>query len=285
MRDAPGNTAKEARMGSLCRPGRAMQTCGTRIFILLERKARACTKQRGGTKRREPPKAKGDRRLRRSGKGRCGRMISHVGGERRRDEKTASEAGGVRRRGGRYVPFFEGDRRRSLREQRARWTRRAGVAESAVGKQVLSRLLSADAGEHVRPSGLSRDLRQRSDVVLTEVFRQGYVTGAGYLSYPAERLSGAGMTRFEFHDAAGNVHPFETLSEAEAFARACGYVFVTSRSVMEGSDARISYFLAPSDVPAGVEGEAALLPLLLAKYLEWKEPRIMPVMEAEAFKE
>ena len=89
------------------------------------------------------------------------------------------------------------------------------------------------------------------------------------------------MTRFEFHDAAGNVHPFDTLAEAEAFARSCGYVFVTSRTVMEGMDARIFYYLASSDVPEGAEGEAALLPLLLAKYPEWKEPRIMPVMDVE----
>ena len=90
------------------------------------------------------------------------------------------------------------------------------------------------------------------------------------------------MMRFEFHDAAGNVHPFDTYAEAETFALRCGYVFVTSRSVMEGGQARIAYFLAPSDVPEGVAGEAALLPLLLAKYPEWKEPRIMPVMTADA---
>lgn len=90
-------------------------------------------------------------------------------------------------------------------------------------------------------------------------------------------------TRFEFHDAAGNVHPFDTFAEAEDFARACGYVFVTSRTVMEGMDARIFYYLAPSDVPDGAEGEAALLPLLLAKYPEWREPRIMPVLDADVF--
>ena len=89
------------------------------------------------------------------------------------------------------------------------------------------------------------------------------------------------MMRFEFHDAAGNVHPFETYAEAEAFALGAGYVFVTSRSVMEGSDARIAYFLAPGDAPEGVTDEAGLLPVLLAKYPEWREPRIMPVMTAD----
>ena len=89
------------------------------------------------------------------------------------------------------------------------------------------------------------------------------------------------MNRFEFHDAAGNVHPFDTRAEAEAFARACGYVFVTSRSVMEGADARISYYLAPSDVPEGVTEEGALLTVLLSRYREWEEPRIMPVMDAD----
>ena len=89
------------------------------------------------------------------------------------------------------------------------------------------------------------------------------------------------MTRFEFHDAAGNVHPFDARAEAEAFARACGYVFVTSRSVMEGSDARISYYLAPSDVPEGVKDENALFTILLSRYQEWQEPRIMPVMDAD----
>ena len=89
------------------------------------------------------------------------------------------------------------------------------------------------------------------------------------------------MLSFEFHDAAGNVHPFATYAEAEAFALGCGYVFVTSRSVMEGEKARISYFLAASDVPAGASEEAALLPVLLAKYPEWKEPRIMPVLTAD----
>ena len=89
------------------------------------------------------------------------------------------------------------------------------------------------------------------------------------------------MIRFEFHDAAGNVHPFDTCAEAEAFARNLGYVFVTSRSVMEGSEARISYFLAPSDISGGVKDEAELFSLLLTKYPEWKEPRIMPVMTVE----
>lgn len=89
------------------------------------------------------------------------------------------------------------------------------------------------------------------------------------------------MTRFEFHDAAGNVHPFETYAEAEAFALGCGYVFVTSRSVMEGSEARISYFVASGDVPEGVTDREALFPILLARYPEWREPRIMPVMTVE----
>ena len=86
------------------------------------------------------------------------------------------------------------------------------------------------------------------------------------------------MTRFEFYDAAGNVHPFDSYAEAEAFALGCGYVFVTSRTLLEGSDARISYFLAPADVPGGVIMDGAeLFAVLLAKYPEWKEPRIMPV--------
>lgn len=89
------------------------------------------------------------------------------------------------------------------------------------------------------------------------------------------------MTEFKFYDAAGNVHSFETFAEAEEFALGCGYVFVTSRSVMEGSDARIAYFLAPGDAPEGVTDEAGLLPVLLAKYPEWREPRIMPVMTAD----
>lgn len=89
------------------------------------------------------------------------------------------------------------------------------------------------------------------------------------------------MSGFEFHDAAGNVHRFASYAEAEAFALGCGYVFVTSRSVMEGQDARISYFLAASDVPPGAVGEALLLPVLLAKYPEWKEPRIMPVLTVD----
>ncbi len=89
------------------------------------------------------------------------------------------------------------------------------------------------------------------------------------------------MIGFEFHDAAGNVHPFATFAEAEAFALGCGYVFVTSRSVMEGSSARIAYFLAPGDAPEGVTDEASLFPILLAKYPEWKEPRIMPVITAD----
>lgn len=92
---------------------------------------------------------------------------------------------------------------------------------------------------------------------------------------------GACMTRFEFHDAEGNVHGFDTYAEAEAFALNCGYVFVTSRSILEGARERISYFLAPGDAPEGVTEEAALFPILLAKYPEWKEPRIMPVMTVE----
>ena len=90
------------------------------------------------------------------------------------------------------------------------------------------------------------------------------------------------MTRFEFYDAAGNAHPFDTYEEAEAFALGCGYIFVTSRRLMEGAESRISYFLAASDVPEGVTSEDALFPLLLAKYPEWKEPRIMPVMIVDA---
>lgn len=89
------------------------------------------------------------------------------------------------------------------------------------------------------------------------------------------------MIRFEFHDAAGNVHPFETYAEAEAFALGAGYVFVTSRSVMEGSEARISYFVAAGDVPEGVTDRNELFPVLLARYPEWKEPRIMPVMSVD----
>ena len=86
---------------------------------------------------------------------------------------------------------------------------------------------------------------------------------------------------FAFHDAAGNVHTFATFAEAETFALGCGYVFVTSRSIMEGADARIAYFLAPGDATEGLTGEAGLLPVLLAKYPEWEEPRIMPVMTAD----
>ena len=50
---------------------------------------------------------------------------------------------------------------------------------------------------------------------------------------------------------------------------------------MEGSDARISYYLAPSDVPEGVKDENALFTILLSRYQEWQEPRIMPVMDAD----
>lgn len=88
------------------------------------------------------------------------------------------------------------------------------------------------------------------------------------------------MAGFEFHDASGNVHSFDTREEAESFAIACGYVFVTSRSIMEGSDARISYYLAPSDVPQGVTDKDALFTVLLARYREWEEPRIMPILNA-----
>lgn len=86
------------------------------------------------------------------------------------------------------------------------------------------------------------------------------------------------MTRFDFYDAAGNVHPFASFAEAEAFALSCGYVFVTSRSLVEGGDVRIAYFLAASDVPPGVSDPESLFPILLAKYPEWREPRIMPVI-------
>lgn len=89
------------------------------------------------------------------------------------------------------------------------------------------------------------------------------------------------MAQFEFYDAAGNVHPFETYAEAEAFALGAGYVFVTSRSVMEGSKDRIAYFVAASDVPEGVTDRNELFPVLLARYPEWKEPRIMPVPDSD----
>jgi len=89
------------------------------------------------------------------------------------------------------------------------------------------------------------------------------------------------MMRFEFHDAAGNIHPFETYEEAESFARKGGYVFVTSRSLIEGGKARISYFVAAEDVPPGVTDPDALFPILLSRYPEWKEPRIMPVMTVD----
>ena len=89
------------------------------------------------------------------------------------------------------------------------------------------------------------------------------------------------MIRYEFHDAEGKIHAFASYREAEDFALSLGYVFVTSRSIMEGEQARIAYFLAASDVPSGVTGEKELFPLLLAKYQEWKEPRIMPVMTVE----
>ena len=86
------------------------------------------------------------------------------------------------------------------------------------------------------------------------------------------------MPAFEFHDAAGNRHPFDSLEEAQAFAESCGYLFVTSRSVLEGCDARIYYYVAKKDAPAGVTAPEALFPILLATYREWEEPRIMPVM-------
>ena len=86
------------------------------------------------------------------------------------------------------------------------------------------------------------------------------------------------MPAFEFHDAAGNRHPFDSLEEAQAFAESCGYLFVTSRSVLEGCDARIYYYVAKKDAPAGVTDPQALFPILLATYREWEEPRIMPVM-------
>ncbi len=86
------------------------------------------------------------------------------------------------------------------------------------------------------------------------------------------------MPAFEFHDAAGNRHPFESLEEAQDFAEACGYLFVTSRSVLEGCDARIYYYVAKKDAPEGVTDPQTLFPILLATYREWEEPRIMPVM-------
>ena len=90
--------------------------------------------------------------------------------------------------------------------------------------------------------------------------------------------------RFEFHDAAGNVHCFTSYEDAEAFALACGYVFVTSRRLSEGSEKRISYFLSSDDVPAGFTERSELFSVLLEKYPEWQEPRIMPV-EADDGKE
>ena len=86
------------------------------------------------------------------------------------------------------------------------------------------------------------------------------------------------MPAFEFHDAAGNHHPFDSHEEAQAFAEACGYIFVTSRSVLEGCDARIYYYVAKKDAPEGVTDPQALFPILLSSYREWEEPRIMPVM-------
>lgn len=86
------------------------------------------------------------------------------------------------------------------------------------------------------------------------------------------------MLAFEFHDAAGNRHPFDSLEEAQAFAEACGYIFVTSRSVLEGCDARIYYYVAKKDAPEGVADPQELFPILLSSYREWEEPRIMPVM-------
>ena len=86
------------------------------------------------------------------------------------------------------------------------------------------------------------------------------------------------MPAFEFYDAAGNRHPFDSLEEAQNFAAACGYIFVTSRSVLEGCDARIYYYVAKKDTPEGVTDPQALFPILLSSYREWEEPRIMPVM-------
>ena len=53
---------------------------------------------------------------------------------------------------------------------------------------------------------------------------------------------------------------------------------MTSRSVLEGCDARIYYYVAKKDAPEGVTDPQALFPILLATYREWEEPRIMPVM-------
>lgn len=89
------------------------------------------------------------------------------------------------------------------------------------------------------------------------------------------------MAAFEFYDSAGNKHPFETLEEAQAFAAACGYVFVTSRSIMEGGEARIHYYVAGKDVPEGVTDSGELFRILLTSYKEWEEPRIMPVLAFE----
>jgi len=86
------------------------------------------------------------------------------------------------------------------------------------------------------------------------------------------------MPAFEFYDDAGNKHPFASLEEAQTFAEACGYIFVTSRSVLEGCDARIYYYVAAKDAPNGVTDSKTLFPILLSKYREWEEPRIMPVM-------
>ena len=86
------------------------------------------------------------------------------------------------------------------------------------------------------------------------------------------------MPAFEFHDAAGNRHLFDSLEEAQAFAEACGSIFVTSRSVLEGCDARIYYYVAKKDAPEGVADPQELFPILLSSYREWEEPRIMPVM-------
>lgn len=87
------------------------------------------------------------------------------------------------------------------------------------------------------------------------------------------------MPAFEFYDAAGNKHPFDSLDEAREFAESCGYIFVTSRSVMEGDAARIYYYVAAKDVPEGVTDPKELFPILLSSYREWEEPRIMPVIE------
>jgi len=96
------------------------------------------------------------------------------------------------------------------------------------------------------------------------------------------------MAVFRFHDAAGKTTDFGTIEEAEAFAREQGYVFVTRRKVMEDRPESIVYYVHSDDIAgAGVDsGDAnALFRLLLMKYREWEEPRIMPVVEASSFME